>query len=272
MARKKRRNILESVSTLQLLWGLAFLVLFIIILYFLSPSIRIWQARHSPVIFPLGTVRGIDVSHYQGEIDWDEVAQSDLDGDPVAFAFIKATEGKTILDEYFMYNFSEAHKNNIIRGAYHVFSSKSSAQEQADFFCNVVDLKVRDLFPVLDIETLGRYSPKELREGVLDWMNIVERHFGVTPILYTSYSFKKDYLSGPEFDKYPYWIAHYYVSELEYQGKWMFWQHTDNGELNGIKGLVDIDVFNGSFSDLMCLTITKDHIKAKENRKGYKHW
>lgn len=263
---------LESVSTLQLMWGLAFLVLIVIILYFLSPSIRLWRAHHSPIVFPYGTVRGIDVSHYQEEIDWDKVAGSTLDGDPVSFVFIKATEGKTILDEYFVYNYASARKQGMIRGAYHVFSSKSSAQEQAEFFCNVVELKERDLFPVLDIEQLGSYTPEALREGILDWMNIVEKHFGVTPILYTSYKFKTRYLNGPEFDKYPYWIAHYYVSELEYTGDWKFWQHTDKGTVDGIDGDVDIDVFNGSYSDLLCLTFTTDDVKAKAKKKGYKHW
>lgn len=244
-------------------WGLVFAVLLVFGLYLMGPYIRRWQARNGPVFFPVGIVRGIDVSHYQEEIDWDEVATSRLNGEPVSFAFIKATEGKTILDEYFVYNFSSARKHGIIRGAYHVLSTKSTPQEQAEFFCNVVRLKEKDLYPVLDVEQLGRWSPRQMREAVLDWMNIVEKHYGVTPILYTSYSFKKDYLNGPEFDRYPYWIAHYYVKELKYSGQWKFWQHTDVGSIGGIKSKVDIDVFNGTFSDLLCLTMSKPETAEK---------
>lgn len=244
-------------------WGLAVIVILIVGLYLASPYIRKWQARNRPVFYPVATVRGIDVSHYQEEIDWDCLANSRIDGEPVSFVFIKATEGKTILDEYFVYNFASARKHGIIRGAYHVFSTKSTPQEQAEFFCNVVELKERDLFPVLDVEQLGRYTPRQMREGILDWMNIVEKHYGVTPILYTSYSMKKDYLSGPEFDKYPYWIAHYYVEELAYSGPWKFWQHTDVGTIGGIKSKVDMNVFNGTFSDLLCLTMSKPKFNEK---------
>ena len=255
----KKVNRKQSASTRQMVWGLVVMISLILILYFAGPYIRRMRRHSGPVHFPIGTIRGIDVSHYQGEIDWEKVADASLDGEHVSFAFIKATEGKTILDEYFVYNFSSARKNGIIRGAYHVFSSKSTAQEQAEFFCNVVELKKRDLYPVLDIEGLGTYTPDQLREGIIDWMNIVEKHFGVTPILYTSYKFKIDYLNGHEFDKYPYWIAHYYVDKLKYKGQWDFWQHTDKGSIDGIEGDVDVDLFNGTYSDLLCLTMGSDH-------------
>ena len=75
------------------------------------------------------------------------------------------------------------------------------------------------------------------------------------PIIYTGYKFKLHYLNTPAFDEYPYWIAHYYVEKLEYRGKWNFWQHTDCGKVTGIKGNVDCNIFNGSFEDLMKLTI-----------------
>ena len=83
----------------------------------------------------------------------------------------------------------------------------------------------------------------------------VEKEYGVKPIIYTGYKFKLHYLNTPAFDEYPYWIAHYYVENLEYKGKWNFWQHTDCGKVTGIKGNVDCNIFNGSFEDLMKLTI-----------------
>ena len=75
------------------------------------------------------------------------------------------------------------------------------------------------------------------------------------PIIYTYYKFKTAYLSTPVFDDYPYWIAHYYVDKIEYAGEWKFWQHTDAGKLPGIKGYVDINLYNGSFYDLKQLCI-----------------
>ena len=267
--RQKKGNHKQSSSTQQLVWGVVVMIFLILTVYFAAPYIRRLKSSKEFTAFPIGVIRGIDVSHYQGEIDWAKVADGALDGEPVSFVFIKATEGKTILDEYFIYNFSSAHKYGIIRGAYHVFSSKSSAQEQADFFCNVVELKKKDLYPVLDVEGLGTLTPNQLREGILDWMNIVEKHFGVTPILYTSYKFKIDYLNGPEFDRYPYWIAHYYVDKLKYQGNWAFWQHTDRGAIDGIEGEIDVDLFNGTYSDLLCLTMPEDRLKFQWN--DYKH-
>jgi lysozyme len=77
----------------------------------------------------------------------------------------------------------------------------------------------------------------------------------VKPIIYTYYKFKLRYLSSPLFDSYPYWIAHYYVDELEYDGPWKFWQHTDAGRLPGIKGHVDFNIYNGSYYDLRKMTI-----------------
>jgi lysozyme len=83
----------------------------------------------------------------------------------------------------------------------------------------------------------------------------VEKKYNVSPILYTSYKFKVRYLSDAVFDKYPYWIAHYYVDSIEYKGSWKFWQHTDCGKLPGIQGYVDFDIYNGSMYDLRKLTI-----------------
>lgn len=266
MTRKKRKTLGKIPAPSPFVKGLVIVLVVFSGIYILSPLIRQWQVKNGPVFFPVGRVRGIDVSHFQEEIDWEQVARCKLNGSPVSFVFIKASEGKTILDEYFVYNFTSARQHGLIRGAYHVFSSKSSPQEQAKFFCKIVDLKEKDLYPVLDVEQLGLYTPRQMREAVLDWMNIVERHFGVTPILYTSSSFKTKYLSGPEFDRYPYWIAHYYVKQLSYKGDWKFWQHTDVGELDGIKGYVDINVFNGTYFDLLALTISKEQAKKMWNK------
>ena len=117
-------------------------------------------------------------------------------------------------------------------------------------------LEKGDLPPVLDIEHMPKNrSVEDFQRDVLTWLHIVEDKYHVKPIIYTYYKFKEKYLSAPVFDDYPYWIAHYYVEKVEYKGKWRFWQHTDAGRLDGIKGYVDLNIYNGSFYELKKLTI-----------------
>ena len=165
-------------------------------------------------------------------------------------------EPEAIVDEKFAKNFYQAREYGFTRGAYHFYSTKSTARAQADFFISKVRLETGDLPPVLDVEHKPKgQTDEEFRKSVLEWLNIVEKHYGVKPIIYTYYKFKTRYLGDPVFDSYPYWIAHYYVSEIEYDGPWKFWQHTDAGQLAGIKGRVDFDIYNGSYYDLRKLTI-----------------
>jgi lysozyme len=109
---------------------------------------------------------------------------------------------------------------------------------------------------VLDVEHKPKnVSVEDFQRDVLTWLHIVEDKYHVKPIIYTYYKFKTEYLDAPVFDDYPYWIAHYYVEKVEYKGPWKFWQHTDAGKLPGIKGNVDLDIYNGSYYDLQKLTI-----------------
>lgn len=235
-------------------------VIYVIFFYksFVSPYSFRWKALYGNVTYPQGKVRGIDISHYQEDINWDKLRNASIQGSPVSFVFIKATEGTSILDENFNQNFFNAKKNDIVRGAYHFFSTTSPAKDQAKYFCKMVQLDEKDLPPVLDVETIGDYTPAKLQSEVKKWMGQVEKHYGVKPILYTSYKFKTSYLNTPDFDQYPYWIAHYYVDSLEYKGEWKFWQHTDAGRVDGVKGYVDINVFNGDIQDLMDMTIKSE--------------
>jgi lysozyme len=178
-----------------------------------------------------------------------------LDKAPVSFVIIKATEGMTLVDDKFDYNFREARENGLIRGAYHFFVPGTDAKEQAHFFIRNVTLESGDLPPVLDVEKIGKLSKETLATDVKTWLDIVEQHYGVKPILYTGYNFKLKYLDAEMFDVYPYWIAHYYVEALKYSEPWHFWQHTDRGEVLGIQGRVDCNVFNGSLEDLSLLLL-----------------
>lgn len=234
-------------------------ILLTIFIYYLFPFIRTYtlmlNAKYGNVEYPSGEVRGIDVSRYQGEIDWDSLRISDLQGVPVSFVFIKATEGKDIVDRFFKYNFYKSRMNGILRGAYHFYSTLSSAKEQALFFCRTVQLEEGDLPPVLDVETIGDLTKEQLQNELIIWLNIVEDYYKIRPIIYSSHSFYKEKLNNPVFDTYPRWIAHYYIDSLHYDGDWHFWQHTDYGKVKGINNYVDVNLFNGTYKELVDMSI-----------------
>lgn len=208
------------------------------------------------VIMPKGySIHGIDISHHQYNINWDSLETARFDTVPLTFIFIKATEGNDFVDKQFETNFYQARKHGFTRGAYHFFSPDSDPLEQAKLFIDNVKLTTGDLPPVLDIERAGNDSKDILTEKVLKWLRYTEKHYGVSPIIYASKKFKDKYLSDSRFSSYPYWIAHYYKESLDYDNAWSFWQHTDIGIVPGIKGDVDMNVFNGNLGDLDMMLI-----------------
>lgn len=204
-------------------------------------------------------VHGIDISHYQGEVNWQALSPSQNDPEfPLRFVFMKATEGGDLMDDTFQENFQRAKDYGFVRGAYHYFIPTTDARKQAQFFIDQVKLQPGDLPPVLDVEVSPkRKTQQQFTQNVKTWLDVVETYYGVKPILYASYKFKEKYLNDTIFNSYPYWIAHYYVDSVQYQGRWDFWQHTDAGTVPGIEEQVDLDVFNGSLEQLLQLTITK---------------
>ena len=243
--------------------GIVIIALYIWAFYyfFVSPFGFRWRALFGEPDYPKGyEIHGIDISHHQGKINWGELQNAMIAKCPLRFVMIKATEGSGHIDENFQENFYQAREYGFIRGAYHFWSNQTPAREQANFFLNQVHLEKGDLPPVLDVEHIpSDISIEDFQREILTWLHVVEDKYHVKPIIYTYYKFKESYLSDQRFDDYPYWIAHYYVSKVEYKGKWKFWQHTDVGRLPGIKGDVDLDIYNGSFYDLKKLTIGSDN-------------
>ena len=263
--RKGSRNpFWRRVPSWALFTGIALVValyLFLFYYFFVGPFSFRWKAIYGDPDYPEGyEVRGIDISHSQEHIDWERVRNATINGKPLRFAFVKATEGVSIIDENFNDNFYQARQNDIIRGAYHFFAPDVDSREQARFFIKQVHLEAGDLPPVLDVEKKGKLDEQQLKKAVLQWLKIVERHYGVKPIIYTSYKFKLQYLNDQVFNDYPYWIAHYYVGKLEYKGPWSFWQYTDVGHVEGIKGYVDCNTFNGTLQQLHALTINAEEV------------
>lgn len=247
--------------------GTAVIVLYIFLFYhfFVGPTGFRWRALYGDAEYPEGyEIHGIDISHYQGKIDWEQLKNAMIKGCPVRFVIIKSTEGSSRLDENFLENFNQARDFGFIRGVYHFWSNKSTAREQAYYFLDQVHLTDGDLPPVLDIEHKpADKSVEDFQRDVLTWLHIVEDKYHVKPIIYTYYKFKEQYLSAPVFEDYPYWIAHYYVDKVQYKGKWKFWQHTDVGKLPGIKGYVDFNIYNGSYYELKQLCIGSNNNEKK---------
>lgn len=179
---------------------------------------------------------GIDVSRYQGKIDWQAVRQDKN----ASYVYVKATEGASLVDKTFRYNLTEARKAGLKVGCYHFFSPTVAPEVQFKNFSSVVDLKEHDLIPIIDVETRGKGSLEKFCKRLTTFLNMVEEHYGVEPIIYTSSNFYNKYLAG-KYTKYKYMIARYKdeVPELTDDIKFVMWQFTANGRINGINGPVD---------------------------------
>lgn len=201
-------------------------------------------------------VHGIDVSHYQKQINWDTVARQGIH-----FAFVKATEGEELKDSLFQKNWSEIQRVGIRRGAYHFFHPTLSSVHQAKNYIDQVVLLRGDLPPVLDIEVTGGLPRPVLVERVKTWLMIIERHYQIRPIIYTNLKFYTRYLSG-EFSHHPIWIARYsWLKPWLVDGRdWHFWQYGDRGQLPGIQGDVDFNVFRGSLAELETLCLNRSAV------------
>ena len=260
-AKKKPQREMPSWLRYVIAGIIAFLFLAAFFYFFIRPYSYRWKPCYGfkayGVCMPSGFhVHGIDVSHYQGNIDWKMLTQTRQGKFPIHFVFMKASEGGDYGDKAFSSNFDSAKTHGFIRGAYHFYNPKTDPVRQADFFINSVKLDSGDLPPVLDIEKRGK-DENQLRRDLKLWLDKIEQHYKVKPILYTSYKFKTRYLNDSVFNSYPYWIAHYYVDSVEYRGEWKFWQHTDVGTLPGIREKVDLNIFNGSLEELQLMTIKK---------------
>lgn len=206
-------------------------------------SLRIYEilARHKDKAY------GIDVSHYQGTIDWAKVRANEAI--PLQFAFIRATVGED-RDSEFKANWDGAKANGFLRGAYHYYRPDENSAKQADNFIKRVKISKGDLPPVLDIEKIpNKQSMDSLRSGLKRWLDKVEKHYGMKPIIYSGESFYTDFLRE-EFEGYKLWIANYSFFEDEIRKEWQLWQFTDKGTLEGIEGPVDLNIYNGNMEGL----------------------
>jgi lysozyme len=205
-----------------------------------------------------GDLAGIDVSHWQGQIRWVDVA-----ADGVDFAIAKATEGRLHTDDQYARNKDRAEAVGLPFTAYHFARPDRTASDaliEADHFADVADLQPGNLRPVLDLEASGGLGPRRLSRWVKAWLAEAEARTGVKPLIYSSPSFWHDKMGNSRWfaeNGYRLWIANWHVAAprvpaRNWSGRgWTIWQYDDCGSVAGIDGCVDLDRLNGSDIDAL---------------------
>lgn len=202
-------------------------------------------------------IHGIDVSRYQSIISWDAVKEMKVKNVQLGFVFIKATEGIVNTDPQFRRNWKKSKQAGMVRGAYHFFLATKDGREQAENFISAVDLEEGDLPPVVDIEQTYGVSLPVLKKELKEWLAVIEYYYGVKPIIYTNVDFYSRCL-GKEFNSYPLWAAHYFQYDTpRINRQWDFWQHSEEGRVNGILSKVDFNVFNGDSLEFRNILMAK---------------
>jgi lysozyme len=197
------------------------------------------------------TTPGIDVSKWEGTINWTKVKAAGI-----GFAFARVSDGANTRDATFATNWAGAKSVGIVRGAYQFFRPAQSATAQADLLIAALggSYTPGDLPPVIDVEDTGGLAAATVAARVRTWVDRVHAQLGVTPIVYTGKYFWRDEVGGPSsFAGNPLWIAQYtsLCPDLPAPwSRWTFWQNSETGTVNGISGAVDLDKFNGSLADL----------------------
>lgn len=207
--------------------------------------------RHAPDVpdpeeYP---VCGVDVSYYQGNINWDALVSQGVN-----FAFIKATEGVDHNDTQFLQNWESAKNSAIYVGAYHFFRFENDGAQQAENFIRTVPAAENTLPPVIDVELYASLEEEpdvaQTQETLQEMLDILEAYYGKKPILYAAPNTYRTYIKDFA-DEYPIWISNYYY---EPYFDWTFWQYTDSGLLEGYDGdqkYIDLNVYRGSMAEFL---------------------
>ncbi len=241
---KKKKGVVKPVVLAVVYLAAAALAIYLITTYINQPKFVRYPAFGIPI--PVNyAIHGIDVSHHQAAIDWNDVRDMQDKNLKIGFAFIKATEGLSTVDNTFRRNWFKTGEAKMPRGAYHYFIASKSGRAQAENFIDNVVLQKGDLPPVLDIERTFGVSEQDLQQRARDWLKAIEKQYKVKPIIYTNVDFYENFLAG-SFDDYPLWVAHYLVHDKpRIKRNWLFWQHNETGHVNGVDAYVDFNVFNG---------------------------
>lgn len=189
-------------------------------------------------------MHGIDVSHYQGRIDWDEVAKDSK----VGYVYLKATEGTSITDDTYRRNFQECKRVGLKVGSYLFFRPQYPVKAQFELFLSMVETKKQDLLPLIDAEAIKGVSIATFQQRLLELCKLFEEEYGVKPLIYTGQNFyNKNIHSNSQLREYKYFIAAYAFDEPELNAgdDYLMWQYTAHGSVKGIRGNVDCSRFVG---------------------------
>lgn len=188
---------------------------------------------------------GIDVSHYQGNINWDAVAE----GTPISYVYLKATEGESLVDNTYERNIAEARRVGLSVGSYHFYRPNVQWEKQFDNMVSVVRKEDQDLVPIIDIEHRGSVSEETFLSDLRSFVEQVTAYYGKKPLLYTYHNFYNRYLLGA-FKDYHFMIARYRSDSptLDDGKDYIMWQYTSTGSIPGIRGHVDRSKIMGEYS------------------------
>ena len=226
-------------------WGVLGLVCILLVLLVIQGTL--WFNMPSKRRYP---VRGVDVSHYQGKIDWPRIAEQDM-----RFAFIKATEGSSLVDDCFAENWEQARAAGLYTGAYHFFSFDSAAETQADLFCATVPVEADAMPPVIDLEFYrsdNLPAVETVQENLRILVNRLQTQYGKQPIIYTTNACWETYLQDMDLD-YTLWIRSIFTPpSSSLTPAWTFWQYNPRGKLDGYVGnetFIDLNAYRGTWEE-----------------------
>jgi len=235
---------MKKKAVLIIVLSVSFCIIVMVILavraYFLPKGILVDKEE-----FP---ITGIDVSRHSGVINWTKIKRQNVN-----FVYIKATEGEDYLDPNYQTNVTGATRVKLIVGEYHFFRfNKPGKTQAANFLLHTKHIHGK-LTPVVDVEEWGNMpvvkSEKDIRQEIAAFLHEFKLATGTDMIIYTNINSYNRYIKGFFYDN-PIWICSFNKDRIIPDDRnWLFWQHAHNGKIDGIKGYVDLNTFNGSAAD-----------------------
>ncbi len=241
------------------------MTLFLIILVFITlPTFALSPSS-------LEIYQGIDVSQWQGDIDFEKVKEAGIE-----VVYIRAGQGFSYQDPDFERNYEQAKANGLKVGAYHYVTARTveDARTQAQFFVSIISNKQLDCKLAMDFESFGSLTNSEINEIALAFLEEVERLSGKEAVVYSN-TYDATYVFSERVAEYPLWVAQYGVEEPQDNGKWDSWvgyQYSSEGRIEGISDDVDLDRYtDGIFlSNTEEIPEVEDPKSTKEDRILYK--
>lgn len=208
---------------------------------------------HNNIFASKYKVHGIDISHHQIRINWNDVDKK------YKFVFMKATEGKDFLDSDFTYNWTKAQLSGFRVGAYHFFTMLSSGEEQAKYYISKVPISKDAFPPIIDLEIPTKYDKEVVNKELKDMIDILQKHYKKRVIIYVTKHTYKKYIDG-EFLLNPIWFRNVkYYPKID---RWDIWQYSNRGRVYGIDGFTDRNVLKlDNIDDFINSTIINESIK-----------